>query len=135
MQAIRDLSTKSADWSSTCSLKLQNKVRDFYAQLRHHRSIQSCLACQIATHFENEKNIKLYNQMSVQLSKEQRVISDIQWSNERYASSRRRHIAEFLYLFDSFSILQRKSHREMRSAWNQDQSAWLCQWHQHSDLQ
>jgi len=43
------------------------------------------LAHQTAAHTKNEKNVELHNQMSMQLSKEQKDIADIQQVNKHYA--------------------------------------------------
>ncbi len=65
-------------------MKLQNQVRDLHAKLKHHQDVWSSLAHQTAAYAENEKNIKLYSWMSMQLFKEQKNIIDIWQANKHY---------------------------------------------------
>jgi len=64
--------------------ELQHQVRDLHAKFKHHQSIWSSFAHQTTAYAENEKNVKLYSWMNMQLSKEQRDVVDIQWASEHY---------------------------------------------------
>ncbi len=135
MQAIYDLDvTKFTSWSSSHCVRLQDQVRDLYAKSKCHQSIWSSLAHQIAAHAENEKNVELYSWMSMQLSKEQRNIIDIQWAKKHYARDKCKHISRVFHFIDFLSIFQRKFNWKMQSIENQNWSARLCKWYQHSSL-
>ena len=109
MQAIYDLDvTKFTSWSSSHCVRLQDQVRDLHAKSKCHQSIWSSLAHQIAAHAENEKNVELYSWMSMQLSKEQRNIIDIQWAKKHYARDKCKHISRVFHFIDFLSIFQRK---------------------------
>ncbi len=118
MQAICDLNVRFTSRSSSHCMKLQNQVRDLHVKFKHCRSVWSSLAHQTAAYIENEKNVKLHNQMSTQLSKEQRDIVDIQRANEHYVRDKRRHISRISHFIDSLSIFQRKFNWKMQSTEN-----------------
>ncbi len=117
-QAIRDLNVKSTNRSSSHSVRLWNQICDLHAKLRRRQSVQSSLTRQTSAYAENEKNVKLHNRMNMQLSKESRDITNIQWTNERHARDKRRHIAKIFHFIDSLSILQRKFNQKMQSTEN-----------------
>ncbi len=118
LKAIRDLDVKSTNRSSSHSVRLRNQICDLHAKLRRRQSVQSSLTHQTSAYAENEKNIKLHNWMNTQLSKESRDVANIQWTNERHARDKRRHITEISHFINSLSILQRKSNWKMRSIEN-----------------
>ncbi len=85
MQVIHDLDVRFINRSSSHSVRLWNQTCDLHAKFKHHWSIQLSLTHQTSAHAENEKNIKLHNQMNMQLSKELRDIANIQWTNKWHA--------------------------------------------------
>ncbi len=115
MQVIHDLDVKSINRSSSHSVRLWNQICDLHVKLRHRWSIQSSLTHQTSAYVENEKNVKLYNWMNTQLSKESRNIINIWWTNERHTRDKRRHITEIFHFIDSLSILQHKFNQKMQS--------------------
>jgi len=115
-------------------VRLQDQVHNLHVKSRYHWSVWLSLAHQTAAYAENEKNIKLYSWMSMQLSKEQRDVADIQRANEHYVQDKCRHISRVSHFIDSLSIFQRKFNWKIQSIENQNRSAWLRKWHQHSNI-
>jgi len=118
MQVIHDLNIRFTDRLSLYNVKLWNQICDLYAKLKHHWSIQSSLTCQTSAYAENEKNIKLHNQMNMQLSKELRNIVNIWWINEWHAWNKCKHITEISHFINFLSILQCKFNQKMQSIEN-----------------
>ncbi len=77
IQVIHDLNVRFTNRSSSHSVRLWNQICDLHAKLKHHWSVQSSLTHQTSAYAENEKNVKLHNQMNTQLSKESRNITNI----------------------------------------------------------
>ncbi len=115
MQAIYDLDVKFTNKSSSYSVRLWNQICNFHVKLKYHQSVQSSLTHQTFAYIENEKNIKLHNQMNMQLSRKLKDITNIWWINEWHARDKCRHITEILHFIDFLSILQRKFNQKCKA--------------------
>ncbi len=118
MQAICDLDIKFTSKSDSHSIRLQNQICNIHAKFKCCQSVQSSLAYQTSAYFENEKNFRLYSQMSMQLSWKSRNIAEIQWINKWHAQDKHKHITEISHFINSLSILQCKSDWEVQSIEN-----------------